>query len=392
MEKILVYADNAGTTRMSKTALEAMMPYLTDNFGNPSAVYSVGREAKAALEGAREKTARALGAEPGEIYFTGCGTEADNWALTSAAEYLSKKGKHIISSAIEHHAITHTLEHLEKQGLEVTLLPVDEYGQISPEQLREAIREDTMLVSIMSANNEIGTILPIKELCAVAHEKGVLFHTDAVQAVGHIPVDVKELGVDMLSLSGHKFCGPKGVGALYIRKGVALPAFLTGGGQEKKRRSGTENVAGIVGMAAALEEAAANMGQNVAKVTKLRDRLINELLKIPYSRLTGDPVNRLPGTASFVFECVEGESMILSLDREGICASSGSACSSGSLDPSHVLMAIGLRHEVAHGSVRLTLNEYNTEEEADYILAKLPPIIERLRAMSPLWEDRIKNK
>lgn len=392
MEKLCVYADNAGTTRLSKTSLDAMLPYLTEKFGNPSAVYSVGREAKKTLECAREKVAVAIGAQPAEIYFTGCGTESDNWALIGAVELLSKKGKHIVASAIEHHAISNTLEHLKKQGIETTLLPVDSMGQISPGQLREAIREDTILVSIMTANNEIGTILPIKELCDTAHEKGVLFHTDAVQAVGHIPVNVKELGVDMLSLSGHKFCGPKGVGALYVRRGVALPALITGGGQEKKRRSGTENVAGIVGMAAALEEATANMTENISKITAMRDRLIKGLLKVPCSRLTGDPINRLPGTASFVFECVEGESMILSLDNEGICASSGSACSSGSLDPSHVLMAIGLTHEVSHGSVRLTLNEYNTEEEVDYILAKLPPIIERLRAMSPLWEEKTSNR
>ena len=386
-----VYADNAGTTPVSQTALSAMMPYLTEKFGNPSGVYSYGREAKKGLEDARAKMAAALGAEPGEIYFTGCGTESDNWAINGVLELRAKKGKHIITSAIEHHAMLYTLEHLEKLGrAEVTYLPVDAYGRVSPDDLRNAIREDTVLVSIMLANNEIGTIEPIQELAEIAHAHGVLFHTDAVQAVGHIPIDVKALGVDLLSLSAHKFCGPKGVGALYMRKGVVLPAFIIGGGQERKRRSGTENVAGIVGMAAALEEAVRNMDKNVARVSAMRDRLIEGLLQIPFSRLTGDPENRLPGTASFVFECVEGESMILSLDGAGICASSGSACSSGSLDPSHVLMAIGLAHEVAHGSVRLSINEMNTDEDIDYILETLPAIIERLRAMSPLWEEKMK--
>ena len=386
-----VYADNAGTTPVSQTALSAMMPYLTEKFGNPSGVYSYGREAKKGLEEARAKMAAALGAESGEIYFTGCGTESDNWAINGVLELRAKKGKHIITSAIEHHAMLYTLEHLEKLGrADVTYLPVDAYGRVNPEDLKKAIREDTVLVSIMLANNEIGTIEPIQELAEIAHAHGVLFHTDAVQAVGHIPIDVKALGVDLLSLSAHKFCGPKGVGALYMRKGVVLPAFIIGGGQERKRRSGTENVAGIVGMAAALEEAVRNMDKNVARVSAMRDRLIEGLLKIPFSRLTGDPENRLPGTASFVFECVEGESMILSLDGAGICASSGSACSSGSLDPSHVLMAIGLAHEVAHGSVRLSINEMNTDEDIDYILETLPAIIERLRAMSPLWEEKMK--
>jgi cysteine desulfurase len=386
-----VYADNAGTTPLSQTALSAMMPYLTEKFGNPSGVYSVGREAKRALDEARGKMAAALGAEPSEIYFTGCGTESDNWAINGVLELRAKKGKHIITSAIEHHAMLYTLNHLEKLGrAEVTYLPVDEFGRVSPDDLEKAIRDDTVLVSVMLANNEIGTIEPIRELAEIAHAHGVLFHTDAVQAVGHIPVDVKALGVDLLSLSGHKFCGPKGVGAMYMRKGLAVPAFMIGGGQERKRRSGTENVAGITGMAAALEEATENMEANMARVSAMRDRLIEGLLQIPFSRLTGDPKNRLPGTASFVFECVEGESMILSLDGAGICASSGSACSSGSLDPSHVLMAIGLAHEVAHGSVRLSINEMNTDEDIDYILETLPAIVERLRAMSPLWEEKIK--
>jgi cysteine desulfurase len=387
-----VYADNAGTTALSKTALEAMMPYLTEFYGNPSSIYSLGRKSKTAIETARQKIAAAIGAKAEEIYFTGGGSEADNWAIRSVVEKMSKKGRHIISTAIEHHAVLHTLKALEKQGCEVTYLPVDSYGQISLDELKDAIRDDTILITIMMANNEIGTILPIAEVSKIAKERGILVHTDAVQAVGHIPVDVDELGVDMLSLAAHKFRGPKGIGALYVRNGLFLPAYLTGGGQEKGRRAGTENVAGIVGMAAALEEAIANMDENIKKVTAMRDRLIENLLKIQFSRLTGDPVNRLPGTASFVFECIEGESLVLSLDAKGICASSGSACSSASLDPSHVLLAIGLPHEIAHGSLRLTINEDNTDEDIDYILAEVPPIIARLREMSPLWEDKINGK
>jgi len=393
MAKRFVYADNAGTTALSKTALDAMMPFLTENFGNPSGIYSVGRAARRGLENAREKVAKAIGAAPAEVFFTGGGTEADNWAIRSTADfYGEKKGKHIITSCIEHHAISHTLEKLEKQGFEVTYLPVDSKGQISLSELENAIREDTILITIMTANNEIGTILPVKEIGEIAHKHGVLFHTDAVQAVGHIHIDVKEMNIDMLSMAGHKFRGPKGVGALYVKKGTVLPTFMLGGGQEKGKRSGTENVAGIVGLAAALEEAADNMDENIAKVSAMRDRLISELTKIPYSRLTGDPENRLPGTASFVFECVEGESVVLNLDNAGICASSGSACSSGSLDPSHVLMAIGLPHEVAHGSLRLTINECTTDEDIDYILEVVPAVIEKLRAMSPLWEDRLNGK
>jgi cysteine desulfurase len=387
-----VYADNAGTTALSKTALDAMMPYLTESYGNPSAIYSLGREAKKALENARVKVAKAIGALPEEIYFTGSGTEADNWALRGAVEIKSKKGKHIITSAIEHHAVSHTLEYLQKQGYEVTYLPVDGVGRISTDDLRNAIRSDTILITIMTANNEIGTVEPIAEIGLLAREKGILFHTDAIQAVGHIPIDVGTLNVDMMSIAGHKFRGPKGVGALYIRKGNYIPPLLHGGGQENKRRSSTENVAGIAGMAAALEEAVAHMDDNMKKVTAMRDRLIEELTKIPYSRLTGDPKNRLPGTASFVFECVEGESMILTLDNAGISASSGSACSSASLDPSHVLLAIGLPHEVAHGSVRLSINECTTDEDIDFIIATLPPIVSKLRAMSPLWEDKMNGK
>jgi cysteine desulfurase len=392
MAKRFVYADNAGTTALSKTALDAMMPYLTEHFGNPSGIYSVGRKAKKGLEEAREKVAKAIGAQPNEIFFTGGGTEADNWALKGIAEAKKKNGKHIITSSVEHHAITHTLEHLAKQGYEITYLPVDANGQVSVDDLKAAIREDTILITIMMANNEIGTIMSIKELGAVAREHGIVFHTDAVQAVGHIPVDVVDMNIDLLSMAAHKFRGPKGVGALYIRKGIYVPPLIHGGGQEKNRRSGTENVAGIVGMAAALEEATANMETNMKKVAAMRDRLIEGLTKIPYSRLTGDPIHRLPGTASFVFECVEGESMILTLDANGICASSGSACSSASLDPSHVLLAIGLSHEVAHGSVRLSINECTTDEDIDYILEKLPEIVEHLRAMSPLWEDRLNGK
>lgn len=387
-----VYADNAGTTALSKTALDAMMPYLTESYGNPSAIYSIGREAKKALEAARAKIAASIGAKPEEIYFTGSGTESDNWALRGAAEIKSKKGKHIITSSIEHHAISHTLEYLEKQGYEVTYLPVDAMGRISLDELKNTIRDDTILITIMTANNEIGTIQPIAEIGAIARAKGVLFHTDAIQAVGHIPINVVDMNIDMMSIAGHKFRGPKGVGALYIKKGNYIPPLLFGGGQENKRRSSTENVAGVTGMAAALEEAVRDMSDNVKKITAMRDRLISELLKIPYSQLTGDPVGRLPGTASFVFECVEGEAMILTLDNAGICASSGSACSSASLDPSHVLLAIGLKHEVAHGSVRLSINECTSDEDIDYIIETLPPIIEKLRAMSPLWEDRLSGK
>ena len=387
-----VYADNAGTTALSNTALEAMMPFLTKNFGNPSGIYSIGRNAKAGLEDARTRMALSIGADPGEVFFTGGGTEANNWAIRGIAEAKASKGKHIISSKIEHHAVTHTCDYLKKHGYDITWLPVDKFGRISPDDLRAAFRSDTVLVSIMTANNEIGTIEPIKELSDITHEHGALFHTDAVQAVGHIPVNVRDSGVDMLSLSAHKFRGPKGVGALYIRKGVSPAVFIYGGGQEKTRRSGTENVAGALGMAAALEEAVRDMEKNMIRVSEMRDRLISELLKIPFSRLTGDPVNRLPGTASFVFECIEGESLVLMLDRQGICASSGSACSSGSPDPSHVLTAIGLPYDVAHGSLRLSINECTTDEDIDCILDTIPPIVEKLRAMSPLWEDRINGK
>ncbi|MCL2568853.1 MAG: cysteine desulfurase NifS [Oscillospiraceae bacterium] len=383
-----VYADNAATTKLSQTALDAMLPWLAEGYGNPSSVYRLGREARRALDQARDQVAAALGAKSEEILFTGTGTEADNWAIRSVAESKKEKGRHIISCAIEHHAVSHTLEDLAKQGFEIEYLPVDECGRVSVEALDAAIREDTILVTIMFANNEIGTIQPIAEIGALARARGVLFHTDAVQAVGHVPVDVAVMNIDLLSLSGHKFRGPKGVGALYVKKGIKLPNFLTGGGQEKGRRAGTENVAGIVGMAAALTEAVQHMDEERAKITALRDKLIQGMTAIPAVKLTGDPVNRLPGNASFVVECVEGEAMILMLDAVGIAASSGSACSSGALDPSHVLLAIGLPHEIAHGSVRLSLGEESTEDDVDYILEKFPGIIAKLRAMSPLWEAK----
>lgn len=386
------YADNAATMPLSKKALDSMMPYLTGEFGNPSTIYSFGRSAKQALESARVMVAKSIGALPGEIYFTSGGTEADNWAIRAAMERGNKKGKHIIASSVEHHAVLHTLQHLERQGCRVTYLNVNEYGQISLPQLQKAICEDTVLITVMAANNEIGTVYPIDRVAAIAREHGVLFHTDAVQAVGHIPIDVSKMNIDLLSLAGHKFGGPKGVGALYINKKIKLPSYLYGGGQERGLRSGTENVAGIVGLGAALEQATAHMQENSVKVSAMRDRLIDGLLKIPRSRLTGEAANRLPGNASFVFECVEGEAMVLLLDQEGICASSGSACSSGSLDPSHVLMAIGLPHEIAHGSLRLSLSENNTDADIDYILEKLPAVINRLRDMSPLWEEVSQEK
>lgn len=387
----MVYADHAATTAVSEKALAAMLPYLREQYGNPSGIYKVGREARQALNQARETVARAIGAQPEEIYFTSGGSEADNWALKGVAELKKEKGRHIITTQIEHHALLNTAHFLEEQGFEVTYLPVDMLGRVSVSAVEKAIREDTILISVMTANNEIGTIQPIAEIGAVARKHGILFHTDGVQAVGHIPVDVEDLQVDLLSLSGHKFGGPKGVGALYMRKGLRLPALIHGGGQEKSIRGGTENVAGCVGMAAALEESVASLRENMTKVSALRDRLINGLLEIPFAALTGDPVNRLPGIASFVFECVEGESMVLMLDYKGICASSGSACSSGSLDPSHVLMAIGLLHEVSHGSLRLSLGADNTEEDVDYILEQLPGVIARLRQMSPLWEAKQKE-
>ena len=381
-----VYADHAATTALSDTALNAMLPYLKEEYGNPSSLYRFAGRAKAALEQARADVAACLNAKPEEIYFTSGGTESDNWALRGVAELRGKKGKHIITSAIEHHAVLHTAQYLEKQGFEVTYLPVDAQGRVSPADVEAALRPDTILVSIMAANNEIGTIQPIGEIGAIARRAGVLFHTDAVQAVGHIPVDVEAWNVDLLSLSGHKFHGPKGVGVLYMRKPLRLPPLIHGGGQEKGRRSGTENVAGAVGLAAALKEAAAGLETEAPRLCALRDRLIDGLLQIPKSRLTGPRDGRLPGSASFVFECIEGESILLRLDNAGICSSSGSACSSASLDPSHVLLAIGLPHEIAHGSVRLTLGRETTDADVDYLLETVPKVVAGLREMSPLWE------
>jgi len=381
-----VYADNAATSKLNPKALDAMMPYLQNEFGNPSSVYTLGRTARRAVADARESIAINLNALDGMLYFTASGTEADNWAIRGTAEMLKDKGRHIISTQIEHHAVLYTLQELEKKGFEVTYLPVDAYGMVNPDDLAAAIRPDTILVTIMFANNEIGTIQPIADLCAIAKERDVLFHTDAVQAVGHLPIDIAGLGLDMLSLSAHKFGGPRGIGALFVKNGIKLPAFVTGGGQERGLRAGTENVAGIVGMAAALEQCVQNMDENLEKITKLRDRLVQGLLQMPYTDLTGDPVSRLAGIGSFVFACIEGEALVLLLDQAGIAASSGSACSSGALDPSHVLLSIGLAHEVAHGSLRFSLNEDSTEEDVDYMLEQLPPIVQKLRDMSPLWE------
>ena len=384
-----IYADHAGTTALSQTALAAMTPYFTEQYGNPSSLYRFGQEAKADLERARADIAACIGAKPEEIFFTSGGTEADNWALKGVVELMALKGKttgHIITSAIEHHALLHTAQHLEKQGYTVTYLPVDELGRVSPADVEAAIRPDTLLISIMAANNEIGTIQPVAEIGAIARKHKILFHTDAVQAVGHIPVDVEAWNVDLLSLSAHKFQGPKGVGALYVRRPLRLPPLLHGGGQEKGRRSGTENVPGVIGMAAALKEAVAQLEAEGARLSALRDRLISGLTRLPYTRLTGDPENRLPGTASFVFEGVEGEALLLHLDARGICASSGSACSSASLDPSHVLLAIGLPHAIAHGSLRLSLGRETTEEDVDAILREVPQAVQYLREMSPVWD------
>ena len=388
-----IYTDNAATTKMSDTALAAMLPCLQDNYGNPSSLHSVGQRAAEALQGARETVARCLGCDPKEIIFTSGGSEADNQAIISAARWGALKGKkHIISTAFEHHAVLHTLKKLEKEGFEVELLPVGTTGTITPEQVAAAIRPDTALVTIMYANNEIGSILPIAEIGAVCREKGVIFHTDAVQAAGHLHIDVKAQNIDMLSLSGHKFHGPKGSGVLYARKGIPLVNVIEGGAQERGKRAGTENLPAIVGMAAALQEACDHIDENAAKVSALRDKLISGLSKIPHSALNGDPVHRLPGNVNFCFEGIEGESLLLLLDAKGICASSGSACTSGSLDPSHVLLAIGHPHEVAHGSLRLSLCEWNTEEEVDIILREVPRIVEYLRNMSPMWKDLVSGK
>ncbi len=388
-----IYVDNAATTKTSRTAIEAMLPYMDKVYGNPSSLHSVGQAAADALRKAREEAAEVLGCEPNEITFTSGGSEADNQALVSAAAIGARKGKkHIISTAFEHHAILHTLKKLEKEGFEVTLLDVHENGMVSAQQVADAIREDTCLVSVMYANNEIGSIQPIAEIGAVCKEKGVIFHTDAVQAVGHVHINVKEENIDMLSLSAHKFHGPKGVGLLYARKGVRLTNIIEGGAQERGKRAGTENIPGIVGMVAALKEANANIDANAEKVSALRDRLIEGLAKIPHSALNGDRTKRLPGNVSFCFEGIEGESLLLLLDAKGICASSGSACTSGSLDPSHVLLAIGRPHEVAHGSLRLTLSEENTQEEVDYIIEETTKVVKYLRDLSPVWKELLSGE
>jgi cysteine desulfurase len=388
-----VYADNAATTKVSKPVLDVMMPYFTEEYGNASSIYALGRSAKKALETARETVAKAIGAETSEIYFTSCGSESDNWAIRSVCERLAAKGKkHIVTSVFEHHAVLHTCQALEKLGFEVTYLPVYENGIVKTEDVKNAIREDTALVTIMYANNEIGTIQPIEEIAAVCREKGVLFHTDAVQAMGHVKIDVHAQGIDMLSLSGHKIHAQKGIGALYVRKGIPVTNLIFGGAQERNRRAGTENLPAIAGFAKAMEIANTDIDKRAEKTAKQRDRLIEGILKLPRTRLNGDPVKRLPGTVNISIEGVEGESLLLMLDLNGICASSGSACTSGSLDPSHVLLALGLKHEVAHGSLRLSIGDETTDEDIDYILEVVPKVVKRLRDMSPLWERICKEE
>lgn len=388
-----IYLDNAATTRVSEEVLQEMLPFFRETYSNPSAIYSFAGEGKKAVDLAREQAAELIGAETEEIYFTGGGSESDNWALKAAVEAYRDKGRHIITSKIEHHAILHTCDYLEKKGCEVTYLDVDEDGKISLEELEAAIRPDTILISIMAANNEIGTIEPVAEIGRIAHEHGVLFHTDAVQAYGHIPVHVDEMNIDMLSASGHKLNGPKGIGILYIRKGVKIRSFIHGGAQERSRRAGTSNVPGIVGFGKAAELAGKTMAERSRYETNLRDHLIERVLKeIPYVRLNGHAKDRLPNNANFCFRFIEGESLLILLDQRGVCASSGSACTSGALDPSHVLLAIGLPHEIAHGSLRLTLSEETTKEEIDFVVDELKKIIERLRGMSPLYEDFVKSK
>lgn len=388
----LIYLDNAATTQVEPEVLDAMIPYFTEYYGNPSAIYSFAGKAKGAIEEARKILAEGIGARPEEIFFTGGGSESDNWAIKATAEAYAAKGHHIITSKIEHHAVLHTVEYLEKNGCEVTYLDVDENGLVSPEAVKAAIRPDTILISIMMANNEIGTVEPIREIGAIAKENGILFHTDAVQAFGHLPINVEEMHIDMLSASAHKLNGPKGVGFLYIRRGLKLRSFLHGGAQERQRRAGTHNVAGIVGMGKAAEIAFCEMKKRSAYVTELRDHLIERVLaEVPYTRLNGDRRNRLPGNASFCFRFIEGESLLILLDQNGICASSGSACTSGALDPSHVLLAIGLPHEIAHGSLRISLSEKTTKEEIDFTVDRIKEIVERLRNMSPLYEDFVKK-
>lgn len=387
MEKRFIYADNAATTAVSEEVLAAMLPHFREAYGNASSIYKLGRDAQRDVEAAREKVAKAIGADPREIFFTSCGSESDNWAIKGTAETLGKRGKkHIVTSVFEHHAVLHTCEYLEKQGYEVTYVPVSDKGLIDPEDVRKAIREDTALVTIMYANNEIGTIQPIDEIAAICKEKKVLFHTDAVQAVGHVAIDVHKQGIDMLSLSGHKIHAQKGIGVLYVRKGIVLPNLIHGGGQERGKRAGTENVPAIVGLGVAIESAVKNIEEKAAVITPRRNRIIDGVLKLPYTRLNGDRDKRLPGNINISIEGIEGESLLLMLDNNGICASSGSACTSGSLDPSHVLLSIGLKHAVAHGSMRLSIEEDVTDEDVDYILEVIPKIVERLRSMSPVWE------
>lgn len=389
----LIYLDNAATTRVREEVLQEMLPFFGKTYGNPSAIYGFAGESRKAVERARKQIAEMIGANTEEIYFTGGGSESDNWALKAAAEAYSAKGKHIITSKIEHHAVLHTCHYLEKQGYEVTYLDVDEEGKLSIEKLKAAIRPDTVLISVMAANNEIGTIEPIAKIGKIAHENGVLFHTDAVQAFGHIKINVDEMGIDLLSASGHKCNGPKGIGILYIRNGVRIGSFLHGGAQEKGRRAGTSNVPGIVGFGQAAQYAGETMEERAAKERLLRDHLVERVLnEIPYTRLNGHRTDRLPNNANFCFRFIEGESLLILLDQMGICASSGSACTSGALDPSHVLLAIGLPHEIAHGSLRITLSEETTREEIDYVVDELKKIVERLRKMSPLYEDFVKGQ
>lgn len=393
MEKRFIYADNAATTKVSKPVLDAMMPYFTEHYGNASSIYALGRNAKRDLENARETVAKTIGAQAREIYFTSCGSESDNWAIRMVCERLAEKGKkHIITSVFEHHAVLHVCQALEKKGFEVTYLPVYDNGIVKVEDVKNAIREDTALVTIMYANNEIGTIQPIEEIAAVCHEKNVLFHTDAVQAVGHVKIDVKAQGIDMLSVSGHKIHAQKGVGALYVRKGIPVTNFIFGGAQERNKRAGTENLPAIIGFAKAMEIANTDIEKRAAETAVLRDKLIEGILKLPRTRLNGDREKRLPGTVNISIEGIEGESLLLMLDLNGICASSGSACTSGSLDPSHVLLSLGLKHEIAHGSLRLSINEETTEEDVDYILEVVPKVVNRLREMSPLWERICKEE
>ena len=388
----MIYLDNAATTKTAPEVVEAMLPYFTEHYGNPSSIYSLGAESKKAVTEAREKIAGCLGVEANEIYFTAGGSESDNWAIKATAEAYKEKGRHIITSKIEHHAVLHTCQYLEKQGYEVTYIDVDEQGVLDLKMLQESIRPDTILISVMAANNEIGTIQPLKEIGAIAKEHGILFHTDAVQAFGQIPIDVEECHIDMLSASGHKLNGPKGIGFLYIRKGVKIRSFVHGGAQERSRRAGTENVPGIVGLGVAAERAFRMMEEKSRKEIELRDYLIDRIEKeIPYCRLNGDRMKRLPNNVNFSFEFIEGESLLIMLDMKGICASSGSACTSGSLDPSHVLLAIGLPHEKAHGSLRMTLSEENTKEELDFVVETIQEIVKRLRDMSPLYEDFVKK-